>query len=117
MIGEEASKYRSVLDVKYPMENGIVRDWKDMQLLWDYTFHDKLDLETKDCRILLTEPPLNPSANKKQMFGETSAKTKGEEKDQAHSNLHSCNELLQVKIERHEEKIHALEEENKLIKD
>ena len=32
MIGEEASKYRSVLDVKYPMEEGIVRDWDDMQV-------------------------------------------------------------------------------------
>ena len=32
MIGEEASKYRSVLDVKYPMEEGIVRDWNDMEV-------------------------------------------------------------------------------------
>ena len=68
MIGDEASKYRSVLEVKYPMENGIVRDWHDMQLLWDYTFHDMMDIDTTNCRILLTEPPMNPSSNRKKMF-------------------------------------------------
>jgi len=65
MIGEDASKYRSVLDVKYPMENGIVRDWNDMQLLWDHTFDEKLQLQdTKNCRILLTEAPMNPESNR-----------------------------------------------------
>ena len=39
MIGEEASKYRSVLDVKYPMEEGIVRDWDDMQVKITLRFH------------------------------------------------------------------------------
>jgi len=68
MIGEDASKYRSVLDVKYPMEEGIVRDWNDMQLLWDYTFHEKLGLDTSNSRILLTEPPMNPNSNRKKMF-------------------------------------------------
>jgi len=68
MIGEEASKCRSVLDVKYPMEEGIVRDWDDMQLLWDYTFHDKLNIDTRNSRILLTEPPMNPASNRKKMF-------------------------------------------------
>jgi len=68
MIGEEASKYRSVLDVKYPMEEGIVRDWNDMELLWDYTFHEKLKIDTSNSRILLTEPPMNPMSNRKKTF-------------------------------------------------
>ena len=68
IIGEDASKYRSVLDVKYPMEEGIVRDWHDMTLLWDYTFYEKLKIDPRNCRILLTEPPMNPSSNRKKIF-------------------------------------------------
>ena len=32
MIGNEASKLRSYLECNYPMENGIVRNWEDMEV-------------------------------------------------------------------------------------
>lgn len=39
-----------MLDVNYPMENGIVRNWEDMGHLWDYTFGpEKLDIDPKVC--------------------------------------------------------------------
>ncbi|TNN40412.1 Actin-related protein 2-B [Liparis tanakae] len=45
MVGDEASELRSMLEVNYPMENGIVRNWDDMKHLWDYTFGpEKLDV-------------------------------------------------------------------------
>ncbi|KAL7754179.1 Arp2/3 complex subunit, actin nucleation center [Sorochytrium milnesiophthora] len=67
MIGDEASKARSMLQMSYPMENGIIRNWDDMQLLWDYTFHEKLNINPKDTKILLTEPPMNPKRNREKM--------------------------------------------------
>ncbi|XP_053400003.1 actin-related protein 2-like [Mercenaria mercenaria] len=69
MAGDEASELRSMLHVKYPMENGIVRDWDDMQLLCDYTFGPKkLDIDTKNSKVLLTEPPMNPLKNREKML-------------------------------------------------
>ncbi|KAK2706894.1 actin-related protein 2 [Artemia franciscana] len=69
MVGNEASKLRSMLEVKYPMENGIVRNWEDMIHVWDYTFGpEKLDIDTEDCKILLTEPPMNPTKNREKMI-------------------------------------------------
>ncbi|XP_045183942.1 actin-related protein 2 [Mercenaria mercenaria] len=69
MIGDEASQLRSMLDVKYPMENGIVRDWDDMQLLYDYTFgQEKLGIDTRNTKVLLTEPPMNPMKNREKMI-------------------------------------------------
>lgn len=68
MVGDEASKLRSQLEISYPMENGIVRNWTDMCHVWDYTFHTKMGINPKDCKILLTEPPMNPSDNRKKMF-------------------------------------------------
>lgn len=49
------------------MENGIVKRWDDMQHLWDYTFHEKMNLDPTGRKILLTEPPMNPLKNRETM--------------------------------------------------
>ena len=49
------------------MENGIVKKWDDMQHLWDYTFQEKMQVDTTGRKILLTEPPMNPLKNREQM--------------------------------------------------
>jgi len=69
MVGDEASKLRSMLEVNYPMENGMVRNWEDMLHVWDYTFGaEKLDIDPSQCKILLTEPPMNPHRNREKMI-------------------------------------------------
>ena len=67
MVGDEASHVRSMLQISYPMENGIVRNWDDMYHLWDYTFFEKLKINPKECKILLTEPAMNPKRNREKM--------------------------------------------------
>ena len=54
-MGHEASAVRQMLDIKYPLAEGIVKNWEDMEILWDYTFSEKLKINPKDCKILLTE--------------------------------------------------------------
>ncbi|XP_048513824.1 actin-related protein 2 isoform X2 [Athalia rosae] len=69
MVGDEASKLRSMLEVSYPMENGIVRNWEDMCHVWDYTFGaEKMNINPKECKVLLTEPPMNPTKNREKMI-------------------------------------------------
>ncbi|XP_023236423.1 actin-related protein 2 isoform X2 [Centruroides vittatus] len=69
MVGDEASKLRSMLEVAYPMENGIVRNWEDMCHIWDYTFGpSKMNIDPKNSKILLTEPPMNPVKNREKMI-------------------------------------------------
>lgn len=68
MIGDEASDVRSYLQISYPMENGIIRNWADMELLWDYAFFNQMKLPTTSGgKVLLTEPPMNPLRNREQM--------------------------------------------------
>uniref|UniRef100_A0A2R9B9C3 Actin-related protein 2 n=1 Tax=Pan paniscus TaxID=9597 RepID=A0A2R9B9C3_PANPA len=68
MVGDEASELRSMLEVNYPMENGIVRNWDDTKHLWDYTFGpEKPNIDTRNCKILLTEPLMNPTENREKM--------------------------------------------------
>jgi len=67
MVGDECAKYRAMLETSYPVENGIVKDWEGMKHLWDYTFHERMKINPKDHKVLLTEPPMNPTRNKKLM--------------------------------------------------
>ncbi|KAJ2895319.1 Actin-related protein 2 [Zalerion maritima] len=67
MCGDEAAEARTSLQISYPMENGIVKKWDDMQHLWDYTFFEKMQIDPRGRKILLTEPPMNPLRNREQM--------------------------------------------------
>ncbi|XP_071788647.1 actin-related protein 2-B [Asterias amurensis] len=68
MVGDEASQLRSMLEVNYPMENGIVRNWDEMKHIWDYTFGEgRMNINPVDSKILLTEPPMNPHRNREKM--------------------------------------------------
>ena len=68
MIGDEAAKARHCLEVNYPVDCGIVKNWEDMEKLWDYTFYEKLEIDPEEKKILLTEAPLNPKSNREKMF-------------------------------------------------
>eukprot|EP01100_Stratorugosa_tubuloviscum_P013848 TRINITY_DN711_c2_g2_i1.p1 TRINITY_DN711_c2_g2~~TRINITY_DN711_c2_g2_i1.p1 ORF type:complete len:395 (+),score=210.51 TRINITY_DN711_c2_g2_i1:189-1373(+) len=67
MVGDEAQKARNMLQITYPLENGIVRNWEDIQYVWDYTFSEKLKVNSRECKILLTEAPMNPKTNREKM--------------------------------------------------
>lgn len=67
MYGDEASANRALLQLSYPMEAGIIRNWEEMTGLWNYTFSEKLKIDPKECKILLTEPPMNPKKNREKM--------------------------------------------------
>nr|CAH8842152.1 unnamed protein product [Trichobilharzia regenti] len=68
MIGDEASELRQMLEITYPMENGIVRNWDDMIHLYDYIFGPKkMNIDPRHAKILLTEPPFNPLRNREKM--------------------------------------------------
>ena len=66
-IGNNAvEKYKGVIKLSHPIEHGVVKglnDWDDMEKIWSYIF-DELNVNPKEHPVLLTEPPLNPLANR-----------------------------------------------------
>lgn len=49
--------------------NGIVESWGDMKSVWDHAFFDVLRVDpAAGCRIMLTEPPMNPRQNRRRML-------------------------------------------------
>lgn len=66
-IGDEAQKMKGVLNLTYPIESGIVTDWTNMEQVWTYCFQNELRVDPQEHRVLLTEAPLNPKANREKM--------------------------------------------------
>jgi actin-related protein 2 len=64
-----AQKVRQMLEINYPVENGIVNNWEDMKHIYTYLFGPKkMNLDTTNAKILLTEAPLNPVKNRATML-------------------------------------------------
>jgi actin-related protein 2 len=38
MVGEEATKARAVLDLSYPVNEGLVKNFEDLGHVWNYGF-------------------------------------------------------------------------------
>jgi actin-related protein len=66
-VGKEAMQKKGVLTLTYPIEHGIVTNWKDMEKIWHHAFFNELRIEPAEHPILLTEAPLNPKANRERM--------------------------------------------------
>jgi centractin len=64
-MGLKAEEHRGLLNIKYPVEHGIVTDWNDMEQIWTYIYSkEMLAAAAEDHPVLLTEAPLNPRSNR-----------------------------------------------------
>ena len=62
-IGDEAFSQKTY-QISYPMKHGMVDQWDDMELFWQYSLMNVLHCDPEQHHVLLTEPPLNPPENR-----------------------------------------------------
>lgn len=64
-IGSKVEEHRGALKITYPIENGIVENWGDMEKIWKFLYtKDHLNVVSEEHPVLLTEAPLNPLSNR-----------------------------------------------------
>lgn len=72
MVGDETSGKWHQLEMTYPVKNGIVNNYDDMCLLWNYAFQQKLKLtEPGDFAsrgVFVSEPPSLAPQHREKMF-------------------------------------------------
>lgn len=66
-MGDDVLEALNHMQVRHPIENGIVENFEDMEKLWEYTFFEKLDANPMKHPLILTEPPYNPKKNREKM--------------------------------------------------
>ena len=66
-VGEDALSKRGILRLRYPVDCGVVISWEDMEAIWSHIFYNELAVSPEDNPVLLTEPPMNPKANREEM--------------------------------------------------
>lgn len=60
MLGDETLGVGHLLEMSYPISNGIIQNMDEMCLLWDYAFFSKLNQTAdslKSRRLMMSEPP------------------------------------------------------------
>ena len=53
--------------VCYPNEYGMITNWEDIENIWEYIFKDKLNVESNEHNVMITEPLMNPKINREKI--------------------------------------------------
>ena len=53
-LGDEIIQVGSFMKISHPIEHGIIRDWDDIEKLWNHTFYVELRVSPDEHPILLT---------------------------------------------------------------
>ncbi|XP_051012981.1 actin-related protein T3 [Acomys russatus] len=63
-VGDQAQERRSFLSISYPVDRGLISSWGDMEIMWKHIYDYNLNMKASDGPVLVTEPALNPLANR-----------------------------------------------------
>ncbi|CAG9328305.1 unnamed protein product [Blepharisma stoltei] len=66
-IGEDAYQNQKTHNLSFPIKEGQINNWDDMERFWERTIYSLMSVEPQEHVFMLTEPPMNPPENREQM--------------------------------------------------
>jgi actin, other eukaryote len=66
-VGDEAQSKRGILNLNYPIQHGLIKDWDDIEKIWHHTFYNELKVAPEEHPILLTESQGNTDKSREKM--------------------------------------------------
>ncbi|PZC77714.1 hypothetical protein B5X24_HaOG203081 [Helicoverpa armigera] len=65
--GTEAIKKRGISTMVWPVREGMIQDWDEMEKMWHYIFYKELHVPPESTRIMHSVHPLTAKADKQRM--------------------------------------------------
>ena len=63
-FGDDTNMKRGIMKISSPIEAGYVKNWNDMEKIWEHTFYNELRVSPEEHSMMLTEAPLNLKKNR-----------------------------------------------------
>ncbi|KAG0735421.1 hypothetical protein G6F57_003899 [Rhizopus arrhizus] len=68
-IGDtQLNTWRPNVEIKNPMQNGLIHDWDAVEQIWNASFNDHLHIQPSEHPLLCTEPAWNTSENREKLM-------------------------------------------------
>jgi actin len=67
VIGDEGSSRRGILNLYYPMRDGLIDNWDDMEKMWHHTFYNELRIAPEEHPVLFAISPLASKLERERM--------------------------------------------------
>lgn len=67
-VGFEAQAKHGMLNLRSPIENGLISNWDDMEKILNHTFYNELLVNPEEHSVLLTEKPMTPRLSREKMI-------------------------------------------------
>ena len=62
-VGAEPEPNKDKLNINYPIEYGVVKNWDDMEKIWNHIFFNELAMDPEYHNVMLTTLPYSPKEN------------------------------------------------------
>ena len=66
-IGSDAETQKEKVKYVYPIEQGVVNNWDEMEKIWGHVFFNELKVDSSEHNVMLTEAAMRPKQNKEKM--------------------------------------------------
>nr|XP_034492777.1 actin, larval muscle-type-like [Marmota flaviventris] len=66
-IGDEVQNKRGILNLQYPISQGAITNWDNMEKIWHHCFYHVLSIAPEEHPLMVTEPPLSKTSTKEKV--------------------------------------------------